>query len=273
MRNKEAAPASSTKSKTGDNKEAATPTRRKKVSNAGSVKAVADAAALPTGSAQLVHQKELVKADSVESESLKAYIDSEPADDDADVLPTLPAFPDTDMSMEANNRTEEYNIGVSTPIESTPTGSTPTGSTPDGSTGSGADVQSSGQRKIISSEEEAKAAFAEKRRLAREQMEREAERERMRIEEEQRQEAERLRMEELEQKKNEEEMNRLAQHARVAEEERLQKAIEEAQRREEEDKLRREEEARQRMEKEQQEKKAREEARRGHHVAHAQQGR
>ena len=93
MRNKEAAPASSTKSKTGDNKEAATPTRRKKVSNAGSVKAVADAAGLPTGSAQLVHQKELVKADSVESESLKAYIDSEPADDDADVLPTLPAFP------------------------------------------------------------------------------------------------------------------------------------------------------------------------------------
>lgn len=133
------------------------------------------------------------------------------------------------MSVEAD-KTEEENIGGSTPIEptpaeSTPTRSTPTGSTPDGSTGSGADAQSSGQRKIISSEEEAKAAFAEKRRLAREQMEREAERERMRIEEEQRQEAERLRMEELEQKKAEEEMNRLAQEARIAEEERLQKYI------------------------------------------------
>ena len=92
MRNKEAAPAASTTSKTGD-KEAATPTRRKKVLNAGSVKAVPDAVALPTGSVQSIHQMELVKADSVESESLKTYIDSEPADDDVDVLPTLPAFP------------------------------------------------------------------------------------------------------------------------------------------------------------------------------------
>jgi len=98
MRNKEAPSAASTTattsktSKAGD-KEATTPVRRKKISNAGSVKAVPDAAALPAGSAQLIQQKELMKADSVESESLKTYIDSEPADDDVDVLPTLPAFP------------------------------------------------------------------------------------------------------------------------------------------------------------------------------------
>ena len=87
----------------------------------------------------------------------------------------------------------------------------------------GGDVQI--QRKIISSEEEAKAALAEKRRLAREQMEREAERERLRLEELDRIEVERLLQEELEQKKAEEEMDRLAQEGRIAEQERLQKAL------------------------------------------------
>jgi len=124
------------------------------------------------------------------------------------------------------------------------------------------DAQSQGQRKIISSEEEAKAALAEKRRLIREEKEREAERERIRLEEEQRREEERRRQEELEQKLAEEEMDRLAQEARKAEEERLQKAIEETRRREEEERIRREEEARMRAEKEQQEKKAREDAER-----------
>ena len=85
------------------------------------------------------------------------------------------------------------------------------------------DAQSQGQRKIISSEEEAKAALAEKRRLIREEKEREAERERIRLEEEQRREEERRRQEELEQKLAEEEMDRLAQEARKSEEERLQK--------------------------------------------------
>ena len=160
-------------------------------------------------------------------------------------------------------------------VESTASGAT----TPsEGSVSGDAPTQS---RKIISSEEEARAALAEKRRLAREQMEREAERERLRIEEELRLEEERQRQEEIEQKLAEEEMDRLALEARKAEEERLQKyvpfsnvvfnkvliclfisyrAIEETQRREEEERIRREEEVRQRAEKEQQDRKAREEA-------------
>ena len=155
--------------------------------------------------------------------------------------------------------------GATTPSEGSVSGDSHTGAQSIGS--------SSTQlfRKIISSEEEAKAAMTEKRRLAREQMEREAEREQ-----------ERLRQEELDQKMAEEELDRLALEARQAEEERLQKyylrynfyqsliisilfvfrAIEETQRREEEERLRREDEIRQRAEKEQQERRAREESER-----------
>ncbi|XP_076394180.1 uncharacterized protein LOC100883133 isoform X9 [Megachile rotundata] len=111
----------------------------------------------------------------------------------------------------------------------------------------------------ITTEEEAKAAIAERRRLAREQAEREAELERQRQEEEARLEAERLRAEEEEQQRLEEETLRLANEAREAEEQRLRLAIEEAKRREEEDRRRREEEARQKQEKEEAERKAREE--------------
>ncbi|XP_026671459.1 MAP7 domain-containing protein 1 isoform X5 [Ceratina calcarata] len=114
----------------------------------------------------------------------------------------------------------------------------------------------------ITTEEEAKAAIAERRRLAREQAEREAELERQRQEEEARLEAERLRAEEEEQRRLEEETIRLANEAKQAEEERLRLAIEEAKRREEEDRRRREEEARQKQEKEEAERKAREEAER-----------
>ncbi|XP_053999342.1 zinc finger CCCH domain-containing protein 13 isoform X11 [Hylaeus anthracinus] len=114
----------------------------------------------------------------------------------------------------------------------------------------------------ITTEEEAKAAIAERRRLAREQAEREAELERQRQEEEARLEAERLRAEEEEQRRLEEETLRLANEAREAEEQRLRMAIEEAKRREEEDRRRREEEARQKQEKEEAEQKAREEAER-----------
>ncbi|XP_076375900.1 uncharacterized protein LOC143259034 isoform X9 [Megalopta genalis] len=114
----------------------------------------------------------------------------------------------------------------------------------------------------ITTEEEAKAAIAERRRLAREQAEREAELERQRQEEEARLEAERLRAEEEEQRRLEEESLRLANEAREAEEQRLRLAIEEAKRREEEDRRRREEEARQKQEKEEAERKAREEAER-----------
>ncbi|XP_066588064.1 ensconsin isoform X5 [Prorops nasuta] len=114
----------------------------------------------------------------------------------------------------------------------------------------------------ITTEEEAKAALAERRRLAREQAEREAELERQRLEEEARIEAEKLRAEEEEQQRLEEETIRLANEAREAEEQRLRLAIEEAKRREEEDRRRREEEARQKQEKEEAERKAREEAER-----------
>ncbi|GLG97531.1 Uncharacterized protein GBIM_04280 [Gryllus bimaculatus] len=114
----------------------------------------------------------------------------------------------------------------------------------------------------ITTEEEAKAALAERRRLAREQAEREAELERQRQEEERRREEERIRQEEEEQRRFEEEQERLAEEARRAEEERLKQAILENQKREEEEKKRREEEARLKAEKEEAEKKAREEAER-----------
>ncbi|XP_057319804.1 MAP7 domain-containing protein 1-like isoform X12 [Microplitis mediator] len=112
----------------------------------------------------------------------------------------------------------------------------------------------------ITTEDEAKAALAERRRLAREQAEREAELERQRLEEEARLEEERLRAEEEEQRRLEEETIRLANEARLAEEQRLQQAIEDATRREEEERKRREEEARQKLEKEEADRKSREEA-------------
>ncbi|XP_043283092.1 MAP7 domain-containing protein 2-like isoform X6 [Venturia canescens] len=112
----------------------------------------------------------------------------------------------------------------------------------------------------ITTEEEAKAALAERRKLAREQAEREAELERQRLEEEERLEEERLRAEEEEQRRLEAETLRLAKEAQECEEQRLQQAIEEAKRREEEDRKRREEEARLKIEKEEAERKAREEA-------------
>ncbi|XP_055637063.1 MAP7 domain-containing protein 3 isoform X18 [Toxorhynchites rutilus septentrionalis] len=131
---------------------------------------------------------------------------------------------------------------------------------PDGSNG---DLMTASMiAKRITTEEQAKAALAERRRLAREEAERQAELERQRIaaeEEAERQrqmeEEERLRMLELE-------TNRLLEEQRRLEEERLQQAIQEAEKREEEERLRREEEARQKIEREEAERKAREEAER-----------
>merc|ERR1711892_1452480 len=97
--------------------------------------------------------------------------------------------------------------------------------------------------KMITSEEQAKARIAEKRREMKEQKEREAELERLRLEEEARLEEERLRQEEEEEKK----MIAFAEEARKAEEERIQKAIEE-------------EEERVKAEKEESERKSQEEA-------------
>ncbi|XP_060537187.1 MAP7 domain-containing protein 1-like isoform X2 [Cylas formicarius] len=105
----------------------------------------------------------------------------------------------------------------------------------------------------ITTEEEAKAALAERRRLAREEAERQAELERQRVEAEQKAELER-------QLREEEEARQLVQLQRQAEQERLQEAIREAQKREEEEKQRREEEQRLKQLKEEADKKAREEA-------------
>ncbi|XP_044313532.1 inner centromere protein isoform X6 [Drosophila rhopaloa] len=125
----------------------------------------------------------------------------------------------------------------------------------------GADLMTASMMaKKITTEEEAKAALAERRRLAREEAERQAELERQRLEAErlaeikaQEEEAERQRL-------FEEESTRLAEEQRRGEEERLRKAIEEAQQREEEEKRKREDEEKQRVEREEAEKKAKEEA-------------
>ncbi|CAG7836973.1 unnamed protein product [Allacma fusca] len=95
----------------------------------------------------------------------------------------------------------------------------------------------------ITNEEQAKAALAEKRRLAREALEREA----ARLEELRREEEEK-------QRRVDEEQERLLEETRKAEEERLQKAIRERELREEEDKKRAEEEEAARIEKEAQDK-------------------
>ncbi|XP_062698136.1 serine-rich adhesin for platelets isoform X1 [Aedes albopictus] len=116
--------------------------------------------------------------------------------------------------------------------------------------------------KRINTEEEAKAALAERRRLAREEAERQAELERQRIAAEEEAEHQRQLEEEERLRKLEEETIRLAEEQRRLEEERLQQAIQEAQKREEEERQRREEEARQKVEREEAEKKAREEAER-----------
>merc|ERR1712150_107311 len=79
---------------------------------------------------------------------------------------------------------------------------------------------------IISSEEEAKARLAEKRRLMKEKMEREAELERQRQAEIERIEEEKRLKEEEEERRAMEEAEKLAAEARKIEEERLQKAIE-----------------------------------------------
>ncbi|XP_050441373.1 ensconsin-like isoform X3 [Adelges cooleyi] len=112
----------------------------------------------------------------------------------------------------------------------------------------------------ITTEVEAKAALAERRRLAREQAEREAELERQRLEAERIAEEERIKLEEEEQRRQEEEQLRLLEEARKAEELRLQLAIEETKKREEEEKKKKEEEVKLKLEKEEAERKAKEEA-------------
>jgi len=113
------------------------------------------------------------------------------------------------------------------------------------------------ERKIITSEQEAKARIAEKRKEMKEKMEREAEIERLRLEAEAKAEEERRRAEEEEERRMIEETERLAAEAKKVEEERIQKAMEEAAERA---RIEKEEEDRLRAEKEEAEKKAKEEA-------------
>ncbi|KAJ8983318.1 hypothetical protein NQ317_010857 [Molorchus minor] len=107
----------------------------------------------------------------------------------------------------------------------------------------------------ISTEEEAKAALAERRRQIREEAERQAEAERLRLETEAKAELER-------QQKEEEQVRQLIEMQRQAEQERLKEAIKETQKREEEERLKREEEQRLKVLKEEAERKAREDAER-----------
>lgn len=112
----------------------------------------------------------------------------------------------------------------------------------------------------INTEEEAKAAIAEKRRAAREEAQRLAELERQRIEAELESERQRQLDEEENQRNLEEESLRMAQDQRRLEEERLQQAIEENSKRDAEEKMKKEEEAREKIEREEAEQKAREDA-------------
>ncbi|XP_067645584.1 ensconsin isoform X9 [Eurosta solidaginis] len=112
----------------------------------------------------------------------------------------------------------------------------------------------------ITTEEEAKAALAERRRLAREEAERQAELERQRLEAERLAELKRQEEEAERQRAFEEEANRLAQEQRRAEEERLRQAIEEAKQKEEEERRKRQDDEKQRVQREEADRKAKEEA-------------
>jgi hypothetical protein len=122
-------------------------------------------------------------------------------------------------------------------------------------------VNNNNNKKEIS-EDDYKKILAEKRKQAREQAEKEAELERIRIEKQKLEEEERIRREEEEQKRLEEEQLKLLEEQKRIEEERLRKAMEEAKIREEEENKRKEEEIRARIEKDEKEKKAKEETER-----------
>lgn len=114
----------------------------------------------------------------------------------------------------------------------------------------------------ITTEEEAKAAIAERRRLAREEAQRQAELERKRLEAEEEAELQRQAIEDEKQRQMEAETLRLGEEQRRAEDERLQQAIEENNKREKEERERKEREAREKEEREVADKKAREDAER-----------
>ncbi|KAJ8923652.1 hypothetical protein NQ315_010232 [Exocentrus adspersus] len=146
-----------------------------------------------------------------------------------------------------DNKTEEVKLASQTKVEEETTAENNL---------TNSDEMTASMTKVrISTEEEAKAALAERRRLIREEAERQAEMERLRIEAEAKAELER-------QQREEEQVRQLIEMQKQAEQERLKEAIKEAQKREEEERLKREEEQRLKLLKEEAEKKAREDAER-----------
>lgn len=125
-------------------------------------------------------------------------------------------------SMKANYANENNSVN-----EDGAKGASRNYSNQNGTTESG-DILSSSMiaKNKINTEEEAKAALAERRRIAREEAERLAEIERKRVEMEQLAELKRMEEEAEQQRKFEEEAIRLAEEQRKAEEERLRQAIE-----------------------------------------------
>lgn len=201
---------------------------------------------------------DIVAATINDAEATKTPIGDEPSASDliAKVVETVAITVDNEISAEeiksvAENGTHEIVDTNAVEIKQQTTTIDPL---------EGADMTASMIQRRINTAEEAKAALAERRRLARVEAERQAEVERQRLEAEREAELKRQADEEERQRKLEEETLRLVEEQRRAEEQRLQQAIEEAKLREVEEKRRREEEEKQKIEREEQERKARDEA-------------
>lgn len=118
------------------------------------------------------------------------------------------------------------------------------------------DMTASMMNKVrINTEEQAKAALAEKRRIAREEAEKQAELERLRRDEE-------IRTEQERQQREEEQQRLLIEEMKAAEQKRLEEAIKQKHLEEEEERERLAEESRQKAQKEEAERRAKEEAER-----------
>lgn len=157
----------------------------------------------------------LIDIDQQESLEVK-HDDSKPKEMD------LSNVEKADLEKEVDNTKHEIEIiapiksEVSNVVEIQPEPTVQTSETQSGDTDMTTSMTSSKPR--ITTEEEAKAALAERRRIAREEAERQAELERLRIEEERRLELER-------QQREEEQQRQLIELQRAAEEERLREVL------------------------------------------------
>ncbi|KAI1286659.1 Reticulocyte-binding protein 2 -like protein a [Halotydeus destructor] len=193
--------------------------------------------------------------DKAESESGQVQNVAIVSKDELDKEPTESADPVSDKVESKENEVDDARVPIENPVTSLTNNYTT-----DGDVKPSTDESNVAAPKKDISEDEYKRVMAEKRRIAREQAEREAELERQRQEQLMKEEEERIFREEEEMRMFEEEQIRLAQEHRQAEEEKLRQAIEEQQKREEEARRAREEEARQRLEREEQELRAKEKA-------------